>query len=61
MRYAQEAAPPHIHHFTTHFTGVMPGEEGPRALYNHKRVQYWSSGINRSLFDLEQLFIPVNS
>ena len=54
MRYAQEATP-HTHCFTTHFTGEMSGEEGSRVLYNYKRVQYWSNGINRSLFDREKL------
>ena len=46
--------------FTTHFMEEMLEEEEDCVFYNHEEVQNYSNYIEGGLFNLEQLFVPIN-
>ena len=46
--------------YTLHFFSCALSESGNNVIYDHSRVESWSDNINRGLFNLDQLFIPIH-
>ena len=49
-----------MHCFITHFMGELLEVEDSSVIYDHKKVQNWSDGVEGGLFNLDQLFVSIN-
>ena len=51
---------PRTHCYTSYFFGQVLSVSDNNVIYNYREVVGWSDHIEEGLFNLEQLFVPIN-
>ena len=51
---------PQTHCYTSHCSSKVLSESGDNVIYDYSKIVCWSDHIDGGLFNLDQLFIPIN-